>query len=387
MIRDVRRDNIKSKRPKKLNQRSTFEQCESQYNLHRPYQATTATNMEYGSGSYQKSDIKCCQIPTIINGYIDPPQMNDPRKSIIERRSEKASKMKRDHKVVIYGDSHARGLSSRLKDKLLDTFEVTGYTKPNCELQTLLSNRNQEIASLSNKGVLVVIGGTNDLISDNSSRTLWHISQFVKQNTQTNIVLLTIPHRYDQTVKSYINEEIMKFNRKLWKYMKLNKHVTILEIPQDRDYFTRHGLHLNGKGKEIICTQLSAIIGKLFQHIEFSPITLGWENNQDITLEKESSIAYNDLNDAQLNDDVYEDKKEKEHNEDFKEVAKDGEVIEPTAATYEESACEMERRSDDLTQTGSLDNLDNLGNPLTKVVRTSRRLKKPSLTKSNDFLW
>jgi hypothetical protein len=35
------------------------------------------------------------------------------------------------------------------------------------------------------KDVLVFIGGTNDLISENSSRVLRHITQFVKRNIQT----------------------------------------------------------------------------------------------------------------------------------------------------------------------------------------------------------
>jgi hypothetical protein len=46
--------------------------------------------------------------------------------------------------------------------------------------------------------------------------------------------------------------------------MKLSKHVTVLEIPQERDHFTRHRFHFNGEGKEIICNQLALIIGKLF---------------------------------------------------------------------------------------------------------------------------
>jgi hypothetical protein len=46
--------------------------------------------------------------------------------------------------------------------------------------------------------------------------------------------------------------------------MKPNKHVTILETPQDRDYSTRHGLHLNGQGNEIIGSLLASSIGELF---------------------------------------------------------------------------------------------------------------------------
>jgi hypothetical protein len=45
---------------------------------------------------------------------------------------------------------------------------------------------------------------------------------------------------------------MMTFKKKLWKHMKLSEHVTILESPQDRVYYTRHGLHFNGYGSN--CT-------------------------------------------------------------------------------------------------------------------------------------
>jgi hypothetical protein len=59
---------------------------------------------------------------------------------------------------------------------------------------------------------------------------------------------------YDQVFNVYINDEIMKFNMKLWKHM---KHVTTLESPQDRVYYNRYGLRFNGYGKETICSQLA----------------------------------------------------------------------------------------------------------------------------------
>jgi hypothetical protein len=111
------------------------------------------------------------------------------------------------HKVLIYGDSHMRGLSVRLKDKLSSECEMTGYTKPDCTIQTLPSTKNQDIANLTDKNVLVFIGGTNGINNDNSSRDLWHISQFVNQNAQANITLLTTPHHYDLSTHTHVNEK------------------------------------------------------------------------------------------------------------------------------------------------------------------------------------
>jgi len=37
---------------------------------------------------------------------------------------------KKDHKIIIVGDSHARGCTARIKDHLPNSFEVNGYIKP-----------------------------------------------------------------------------------------------------------------------------------------------------------------------------------------------------------------------------------------------------------------
>jgi hypothetical protein len=75
-------------------------------------------------------------------------------------------------------------------------------------------------------------------------------------------ILLTTTYHYYLSTYTHVNEKIGEFNRKVRKGMRLNKHVTILKTPQDRDYFTRHGLHLNGQGKEIFYSQLATTVGE-----------------------------------------------------------------------------------------------------------------------------
>jgi hypothetical protein len=111
-------------------------------------------------------------------------------------------------KVVILGDSHSRCLSAKLKDMLLNSFEVIGYTKPNCESRTLLSIGNQDCVNLTKKDVLVLVAGMNDVVSENCVKELGHITQFAKQNDQTHIILLTPPLRYDQVTSVNINDDI-----------------------------------------------------------------------------------------------------------------------------------------------------------------------------------
>jgi hypothetical protein len=245
--------------------------------------------------SDQKWNRKYRQIPIIINGRTETPQkfvFNKAEKVSVNRECAKTVK---DHKVLIYGDSHSRGLASNLKNKLPDSFEVVGYTKPNCDIQTLLSNENQEIVKLTKKDTLVFIGGLKNVNNDDPLRELRYISQFLNRNMQTNIVLLTIPYCYDATADAHTNEEISGINRKIKKCSRVNKHVKLVETPRERGYYTRHGLHLNGQGKEIICQQLARITDELFRPIEDIPIVLDWNVDQIVSEELKASTTKSDI--------------------------------------------------------------------------------------------
>lgn len=79
----------------------------------------------------------------------------------------------------------------------------------------------------------------------NSKEGLRIILNFVKINIHTNIVLLTVPHKYDLSIWSCINNEIKAFNRTVVKGIKCYKHVAILNQDQNSDLFTGHGFHFN----------------------------------------------------------------------------------------------------------------------------------------------
>jgi len=51
-------------------------------------------------------------------------------------------------------------------------------------------------------------------------------------------------------VRANINEQIGNFNKKLQKVTKNLMHVQIIKVTNNMEDFTKHGLHLNSKGKE-----------------------------------------------------------------------------------------------------------------------------------------
>ena len=81
---------------------------------------------------------------------------------------------------------------------------------------------------------------------------LLKITKFIQNNCNTNIILYGVPHRYDLAEYSCVNRAIQAFNCKLRKVATLFKYVTILESNYNREYFTNHGMHLNGRGKRLV---------------------------------------------------------------------------------------------------------------------------------------
>jgi uncharacterized protein (AIM24 family) len=81
------------------------------------------------------------------------------------------------------GDSHARGCSARVKDKLNDTFDGTGLVKLGTVINTLTSTVKGGMENFTDNDVLVFWGGTNDVAQNNSHDGLRHVVNFVKSNS------------------------------------------------------------------------------------------------------------------------------------------------------------------------------------------------------------
>jgi RNase H-fold protein (predicted Holliday junction resolvase) len=68
---------------------------------------------------------------------------------------------------------------------------------------------------LTKSDVIVFCGGANDVGMNNAKMALKHITDFIKENNPTNIILLSVPHRHNLMESSCVNNEIRSFNRKL----------------------------------------------------------------------------------------------------------------------------------------------------------------------------
>jgi hypothetical protein len=95
-----------------------------------------------------------------------------------------------------------------------------------------------------------------------------------------------------------VNNEIVSYNRRLGKYLKVFDSVHYLMINNDRKFHTRHGMHLNTNGKEYVARQIVSSIATISSKQEVEVITLNWDSVKlsDKIVENGKSISQDSCN-------------------------------------------------------------------------------------------
>lgn len=139
----------------------------------------------------------------------------------------------------------------------------------------------KDLKCLGTQDVIVVNGGSNDIGSkrNQTQKVLVQMTQFIQENTHSNIIIVNIPPRHDIDRNSVTNLEIQATNRKLNKIAKAYNNVMIIDSNLHRKYFTRHGMHLNKHGKEWLSKHIATQIHRLVENNskDTSIIPLKWK--------------------------------------------------------------------------------------------------------------
>jgi len=91
-----------------------------------------------------------------------------------------------------------------------------------------------------------------------------------------------VPNRFDLGAHSCVNYEVNAVNRKLDKHMKSFQNATTVEVTSDRENFTKHGLHLNRKGKEQAAKTIVSSIQDIFKLQKKGSIKISWKEEQKL---------------------------------------------------------------------------------------------------------
>jgi hypothetical protein len=72
------------------------------------------------------------------------------------------------NKILINGDSHARGYATELLNSLGKTFEVMGAVMPGSRPESIMHSARREISQLHRDDFVIICGGANDINGDES---------------------------------------------------------------------------------------------------------------------------------------------------------------------------------------------------------------------------
>ena len=104
----------------------------------------------------------------------------------------------------------------------------------------------------------------------------------MERHSHTNILVVNVPNRFDLGAHSCVNYEVNAVNRKLDKHMKSFQNATTVEVTSDRENFTKHGLHLNRKGKEQAAKTIVSSIQDIFKLQKKGSIKISWKEEQKL---------------------------------------------------------------------------------------------------------
>jgi hypothetical protein len=190
-----------------------------------------------------------------------------------------------------------------------------------------------------------------------------------------------VPPRYDVGARTHINEDIRRYNMNLRKAIKGLHHVSLITITHNRDMFTRHGLHLNASGKELLSKtilRIQAVKRKNLSPLQTDP-SLNTSPASDQVIAKPAtddlSMTHADLASKDMTPDQIR-TEEKSH---VKDAEPDAEHHESLSQDCNQNKQDSDKETPEIpTQTTS--------GPCVSC-RTSSRQKRPPTTKNNDFLW
>jgi len=235
---------------------------------------------------------------------------------------------------------------------------------------------------LTRDDIVALWVGSNDVARNNSMVGMKHILDLLINSTHTNVILISVPHRYDLIKGSCINREVGVFNRSLENRLKSG----LIHVVYEREFYTKHRQHLNLRGKENMASRIAHIIDSMIKR-KVDPIHVKWYNdavtdsqkcqNQD-THEKTGfdGTTTNAVQSANII-------KERGYPVMFK--ASDGDTaLDKENGSLTDLSCQQTQHSESINCTSKGSNSEAI---ITETNRSSNCTRKIQATRSNNFLW
>ena len=153
-------------------------------------------------------------------------------------------------KVLLLSDSQGRHCAGLLQEELGSDYQVSGLVKPGAPLREVLRDCSQLARDVD---VLVIQAGTNDLSPRGGVDIAPLRQQLARLPSSTRVILSGVPPRFD---RPHLNTMAMKYNEAFKTIDGVSNFNPFTNL--NRSHYTRHGLHLNFRGKRDYVKLLAA---------------------------------------------------------------------------------------------------------------------------------
>jgi hypothetical protein len=167
------------------------------------------------------------------------------------------------NKIRLFTDIQGRNCEKYMAKYLNDQIQLSSFVSSGAGLQHVLETAegDREVVELGRDDCVVILAGTDSFNNCSTEEDivtlLWRIEGFIVRLKYTNLVLATIPYRYDEQQLSVVNKRIKLFNVLLRSLVNRHENVSILELfDLPRRLHTFRGLHLNTWGKRYVARKI-----------------------------------------------------------------------------------------------------------------------------------
>lgn len=147
--------------------------------------------------------------------------------------------------LVVLADSHGHDLGNLLQQRTL--VNVTSFVRPGAKFDQVTHGVAELTRSMNKSDHLLVIAGTNNMETTGIKRLLDGVHKLIQNSNHTNLILATVPMRYDQP---NLDLKISRVNMEIEQIANNYPDIKLLPLhlfPQH--LYTARGLHMNRKGK------------------------------------------------------------------------------------------------------------------------------------------
>lgn len=151
--------------------------------------------------------------------------------------------------VVLLTDSHGRNMRQELNSFFQNKLSVQAVIMPNGKYEHVIEGDKLISGSLGVDDFVVIMAGTNN-VPDNCGSLGDALHSVLEKFKKPTKIICGLPKRFDA---AHLNMQISAVNSELCKIVencKKAKFISLDCIP--RSHYTRHGLHLNVRGKRLV---------------------------------------------------------------------------------------------------------------------------------------